>query len=188
MRKLFASGTAVVTFTGGVLVSTFTFNAVPPPSRAFVTAEFLSPAREWHPMLDPDSQPRPSNLYVVVRQPSSEAIPEPDLIEGNCGTLLITVDGAGNIALNEAESIGTSGDTRELTRRLRFIFAERVRNRAYLVGMGARTDLPEVERIPRTILIKASRSSKYEDVLAVVELVKGLGANPISLQVSDLPE
>ena len=188
MRKLLVRSVAILTFTVGLFASFLIFNIAPSPTHKLVATEFLSPARESHPMVDPDSHPQPSNLFMIVQQPASEAIPEPDLIEGNCGTLLVSIDSEGNIALNESERLGTLRDKTELTRRLHFIFEERIKNHAYLEDMGIRTDLPDIERIPRTILIKASHSLKYKDVLEVVETVKGLGANPIGLQVGDLPE
>jgi biopolymer transport protein ExbD len=53
--------------------------------------------------------------------------------------------------------------------------------------MELRTDLPESQRIEKTVFIKAPRSVKYGDVVKVIDAIKGAGASPVGLQVDDLP-
>ena len=48
-------------------------------------------------------------------------------------------------------------------------------------------DMPEDERIEKTVAIKASPYGAYRDVLKLIESVKGTGANPIILILDDLP-
>jgi carbamoylphosphate synthase large subunit len=64
----------------------------------------------------------------------------------------------------------------------------RAETRAYKPGMETRTDLPEAERIEKTVFVKAPRSIKYGDVVKVIDAIKGAGANPVGLQVDDLPQ
>jgi biopolymer transport protein ExbD len=54
--------------------------------------------------------------------------------------------------------------------------------------METRSDLPEEERIEKTVFVKAPRSLHYGDVVKVIDAIKGAGANPVGLQVDDLPQ
>jgi biopolymer transport protein ExbD len=49
-----------------------------------------------------------------------------------------------------------------------------------------RTDIPENEKIEKTVFIKAPRSIDYGSVVKVIDAVKLAGADPISLQIDDL--
>ena len=53
---------------------------------------------------------------------------------------------------------------------------------AYLYGA-----IKEDERIEKTVFVKAPRALKYGDVVKVIDAIKGAGANPVGLQVDDLP-
>jgi biopolymer transport protein ExbD len=54
--------------------------------------------------------------------------------------------------------------------------------------METRSDLPEEERIEKTVFVKAPRSLPYGEVVKVIDAIKGAGANPVGLQVDDLPQ
>jgi len=43
------------------------------------------------------------------------------------------------------------------------------------------------QRIEKTVFVKAPRTMKYGDVVKVIDAIKGAGANPVGLQVDDLP-
>lgn len=58
---------------------------------------------------------------------------------------------------------------------------------AFKPDYETRTDLPLSERIERTLTIKAPKHLKYGDVVKVIDAAKGAGANPIVLQIDDLP-
>lgn len=75
-----------------------------------------------------------------------------------------------------------------LSGRLASVFRQRREQRAYKPGMETRTDLPEDERLERTVFVKAPRSMKYGDVVKVIDAIKGAGASPVGLQVDDLPQ
>ena len=47
--------------------------------------------------------------------------------------------------------------------------------------------MPEDERVEKTVVIKAYRACRYGNVIKLIDAVKGAGANPIVLQVDDLP-
>lgn len=82
---------------------------------------------------------------------------------------------------------GMLEDTSSLSQTLTRIFQERKEKHVYKPGMETRTDLPEDERIEKTVVIKAYRSCRYLEVIKLIDLVKGAGANPIILQLDDLP-
>jgi periplasmic protein TonB len=53
--------------------------------------------------------------------------------------------------------------------------------------MEMRTDLPESERVEKTVFVKASDSIKYGDFIRVIDTVKGAGANPIGFRIDKPP-
>jgi biopolymer transport protein ExbD len=90
------------------------------------------------------------------------------------------------LKLNQ-DAIGSVNDTGPLSQKLTQVFQERKVQRAYRPGMETRTELPEEERIEKTVFVKAPRAAKYGDVVKVIDAIKGAGANPVGLQVDDLP-
>ena len=100
-------------------------------------------------------------------------------------TLVVEIEIGGGLKLN-GEDAGTVEDTGELARRLKEIFAERRRTRAYAPGMENRADLAEEERIAKAVSVKAPPSLKYVDVVKVIDAIRGAGGNPTALQVDDV--
>jgi len=82
--------------------------------------------------------------------------------------------------------MGTLDDLSKLTTRLVDLFTERTTNRVYRDDMRARTDLPEEERIEKTVFIRAPRSLSYGEVARLIDSLKGTGASAIGLQLDDL--
>ena len=82
--------------------------------------------------------------------------------------------------------MGTVDEPGALLAKLNWVFAERVKNHTYGPDMIARVDLPERDRIQKTVFIKAPRSLPYGDVTRVIDGLKGVGAAPIGLQLDDL--
>ena len=115
--------------------------------------------------------------------------PNEDLskLKPNPLTLVVSIASDLSIKLNE-NSVGSVNDVAPLAQRLALTFAQRKDQRAYKVGMETRTDLKEDERIEKTVFVKAPRSLKYGDVVKVIDAIKGAGANPVGLQVDDLPQ
>lgn len=115
--------------------------------------------------------------------------PNEDLsqLKPNPLTLVVSIANDLQIKLN-ADSIGSVNDTAPLSQRLAQLFQQRKETRAYKPGMETRTDLPEADRIEKTVFVKAPRSLKYGDVVKVIDAIKGAGASPVGLQVDDLPQ
>jgi biopolymer transport protein ExbD len=82
--------------------------------------------------------------------------------------------------------MGTVDDLSPLSSKLRSIFEERTQNRAYRIDMVARLDIPEQQRIEKTVFIKAPRSMPYGQVVKVMDGLKATGADPIGLQLDAL--
>ena len=114
--------------------------------------------------------------------------PNEDLskLKPNPLTLVVSIAPDLSIKLNQ-ESLGSVNDPTPLAQKLALTFQQRKDQRAYKIGMENRTDLKEDERIEKTVFVKAPRALKYGDVVKVIDAIKGAGANPVGLQVDDLP-
>ena len=53
--------------------------------------------------------------------------------------------------------------------------------------METATNVPEDQRIEKTVFVKAPRGLAYGNVVKVIDAIKGAGASPVGLQVDDLP-
>lgn len=90
------------------------------------------------------------------------------------------------LKLNQ-DVIGSVNDTSALAAKLQQTFQLRKEQHAYKVGMETATNIPEDQRIEKTVFVKAPRALKYGEVVKVIDAIKGAGANPVGLQVDDLP-
>ena len=115
--------------------------------------------------------------------------PNEDLskLKPNPLTLVVSIGSDLQLKLNQ-DNMGSVNDTGVLSQKLIQTFKARKDQRAYKVGMETRTDLPEEERIEKTVFVKAPRALKYGDVVKVIDAIKGAGASPVGLQVDDLPQ
>jgi biopolymer transport protein ExbD len=115
--------------------------------------------------------------------------PNEDLsqLKPNPLTLVVSISNDLQLKLNQ-DGMGSVNDTAPLSSKLRQVFQQRKEQRAYKPGMETRVDVPEEERIEKTVFIKAPRGMRYEDVVKVIDAIKGAGANPVGLQVDDLPQ
>lgn len=114
--------------------------------------------------------------------------PNEDLskLKPNPLTLVVTIGSDLSIKLNQ-DALGSVNETTPLAQRLVQVFQQRKETRAYKVGFETRSDLKEEDRIEKTVFVKAPRATKYGDVVKVIDAIKGAGANPVGLQVDDLP-
>src|ERR1044072_3874077 len=70
-------------------------------------------------------------------------------------TLVVTIDSDRTLKLNNESDMGTVANLMPLTTKLRSVFEERLRNRAFRSDLLARVDLPDFQRGERTIFIQA---------------------------------
>jgi biopolymer transport protein ExbD len=115
--------------------------------------------------------------------------PNEDLsqLKPNPLTLVVSVSSDLQLKLNQ-DSMGSVNDTGPLSQKLVHVFQQRKEQHAYKPGMETRSDLSEDERIEKTVFVKAPRSLQYGEVVKVIDAIKGAGANPVGLQVDDLPQ
>ena len=115
--------------------------------------------------------------------------PNEDLsqLKPNPLTLVVSIASDLQLKLNQ-DAMGSVNDTTQLSQKLLQVFQQRKELRAYKPGMETRTDVPEQDRIEKTVFVKAPRGLRYEEVVKVIDAIKGAGANPIGLQVDDLPQ
>jgi len=113
---------------------------------------------------------------------------EPDKIIRDPGplTLVVTIEADRTLKLNQIPDMGTVDDLAPLSSKLISLFAERTRNRAYRADMLSRIDVPEDQRIEKTVFIKAPRSIPYGEVVRVLDGLKATGTDPIGLQLNYL--
>jgi len=96
------------------------------------------------------------------------------------------VDPDRSLKLNGLTDMGTVDDMSKLNQRLVALFDERTKNHVYSDKMATRSDLPESQRIERTVFIKAPRALPYGDIARLIDGIKGSGAEPIGLQLDNL--
>ena len=115
--------------------------------------------------------------------------PNEDLskLKPNPLTLVVSISTDLQLKLNQ-DSIGSVNDTGPLSQKLQQTFEKRKAEHAFKAGMETRADLPEADRIEKTVFVKAPRSLPYGEVVKVIDAIKGAGANPVGLQVDDLPQ
>ena len=101
-------------------------------------------------------------------------------------TLVVSISTDLQIKLNQ-DAMGSVNDPSALAAKLQQVFQQRKEQRAYKVSMESRSDVPEDQRIEKTVFVKAPRALKYGDVVKVIDAIKGAGASPVGLQVDDLP-
>ncbi|HJP93140.1 MAG TPA: biopolymer transporter ExbD [Pyrinomonadaceae bacterium] len=101
-------------------------------------------------------------------------------------TLVVTIELDRTLKLNQLADMGTVDNLSPLISKLITTFQDRARNHAYREDMILRPDIPEEQRIEKTVFIKAPRSITYGEVARVLDGLKGTGAEPIGLQLDDL--
>lgn len=129
---------------------------------------------------------RPSRFEALAPEPprnEQNLAPNPDSLKISIGTDL-------RLSLNEREQLGSTNDPSQMAQRLAGIFQTRLANGAVRPALAANPTLlaqtPEEDRIERTVFIKAPRTMRYEEVVKVIDALKGAGARPIGLQLVDL--
>lgn len=93
-------------------------------------------------------------------------------------SLFVKVDEDRKIELN-TEDAGSLDDWTGLTKSLRDILVRRIEQEAYATGMETRSDLPEMERIEKSIYFNSSRSLPEAEVTQLLSAIKQTGAGPI---------
>lgn len=101
-------------------------------------------------------------------------------------TLVVSISQDLQIKLNQ-DAMGSVNDPSALAAKLQQTFQLRKEQHAYKVGMETATNIPEDQRIEKTVFVKAPRALKYGEVVKVIDAIKGAGASPVGLQVDDLP-
>jgi biopolymer transport protein ExbD len=132
---------------------------------------------------------KPTRFEASVPQEPPDTPPEN--IKPNPLTLVVSIDTSGNLKLNENQEVGNVSAPQPLGVTLSGIFEDRKRNKAYKEGIIENPNfgnMTEDERIEKRVFIKAPQSLKYEQVVHVIDVVKGAGAAPIGLQIDDLAQ
>lgn len=124
---------------------------------------------------------KPTDIKTKIPQESKDSRGQPHPL-----TLVVAVNSDSSLRLNKDENIGTIQETGSLTEKLKQTFIQRTENHVYSDSLARRNDIPESEKIEKTVFIKAPRTIDYGSVAKVIDAVKISGANPVSLQIDDL--
>lgn len=126
---------------------------------------------------------KPSRFKTLAPEPPAppQAQVEPDDL-----ALVVTIERDLSLKLNRTGDMGTTSDTGKLSATLTNTFRQRKEQHTYRYEMQNRFDLPEDERVLKTVFIKAPRSITYGEVARVIDSLKSAGANPVGLQLDDL--
>jgi biopolymer transport protein ExbD len=119
-------------------------------------------------------------LASVPEKPDERKLPPDD------NTLVVTIAPDRTLKLNDLNDMGSVDDTSKLSLVLVDLFKRRKANHVYRRQMLSRPDLPEDERIERTVFIRGSRSLAYSDIIKLIDGLKGAGASPVGLQLDKL--
>jgi biopolymer transport protein ExbD len=101
-------------------------------------------------------------------------------------TLVVIIEPDKTLKLNGLTDMGTVDDHFKLSAKLASLFEERKANHVYRAEMITRANVPENDRIEKTVFIRAPRSISYGEVVKVIDALKGAGADPIGLQLDSL--
>ena len=127
---------------------------------------------------------RPSRFKALIPEPPKPTQgPPPD---GDKLTLVVTIKHDGALELNKMGVMGSVNDTGKLSATLSELFQKRLESQTYRYDLKDRIDLPEEQRIQRTVYIKAPREIAYGEVAKVIDGIRGAGAEPIGLQIDEL--
>ncbi|HEX5704465.1 MAG TPA: biopolymer transporter ExbD [Pyrinomonadaceae bacterium] len=124
---------------------------------------------------------KPSRFLTKTASRPDETPAEPPKLG-----LVVTINRDGTLLLNRTPNMGSVFDTAKLSGALHDVFEERLRNRAFRYELRDRNDLPDNDRVEKTVFIKAPRAILYADVMRVLDAIKGAGATPVGLQIDDL--
>lgn len=124
---------------------------------------------------------KPSRFEAKVPSESKNLIDQP-----NPTSLIVTISPDSSLALNGEKDLGTIADPQKLIARLSETIQKRTENHVYADGMEMKSDLPEDEKILKTVFIKAPRSLAYGEAVKIIDSVKISGAKPIGLQIDNL--
>lgn len=123
---------------------------------------------------------QPSAFKAKVPQESNDAA------EPNPLALVVAVGADSSIRINTERDLGSIEHPEKAISRLKETFAARLENRAFSARGIAEPQLPENEKVEKTVFIKAPRGLDYGSVAKVIDAVKQSGAEPIGLQIDDL--
>jgi biopolymer transport protein ExbD len=127
---------------------------------------------------------KPSRFKTLIPEPP-RPLPGPTP-EGDIRLLVVTIKQDGMLELNREGGMGSVNDTGKLSAKLSEVFRLRLQNHVYRNDLRDRIDLPEEQRIQRTVFIKAPRSIAYGEVAKVIDGIRGAGAEPVGLQIDEL--
>jgi biopolymer transport protein ExbD len=99
-------------------------------------------------------------------------------------TLIVKINNDATIELNTEKDLGNVNEPSKLSAKLKQVFAERLENR--VLNDNQDQDIPLEDKIQKTVFIKAPKTIAYGEIVKVIDEIKSVGTNPISLQIDGL--
>lgn len=110
---------------------------------------------------------------IEIPNPIPQGLPHDDTF------LIVSIEKDGKVEINSQDFGGTLEDPMPVTEKLCGIFSERERAGVFE---------PNGNKIVKAVVIRSPRSIKYGDVVKIIDAVKMSDADPIALQIDELPE
>ena len=129
---------------------------------------------------------RPARFKALIPEPP----PDNETVDLSPRTLVVEVGHDSSLRLIRGLTTvaeGTVADAGAVAARLADEWRARKANGHWKPDAFDRADLAPDERIERTVFVRAPRSVRYGEVAKVIDGIKGAGAQPIGLQVDELP-
>ncbi len=130
---------------------------------------------------------RPARFKALI----PERPPEDEIIDLSPRTLVVSIDRDLRLTLIRGQTPvaeGSVNDPGAVAARLAEEWQRRKSRGDWKPEMISRADLAPDMRIERTVFIKAPRSIRYGEVAKVIDGIKGAGAQPVGLQIDELPQ
>lgn len=122
----------------------------------------------------------PEPVLEELGAPVQPMLPATIPLVRNCRLLVVKIGNDRSITLN-GEEMGSLDNTSRLVATFKRVFTWRVEARAYRAGLELSSDVPEEERVEKTVLIKAPRWLSYGEVSDLIDVIIATGAEPIGV-------
>lgn len=110
---------------------------------------------------------------IEIPNPIPQSLPNDDTF------LVVSIEKDGKLKLNSEDFGGTLKNPVPVIKKLGKIFRERESHGVFE---------PQSKKIIKAVVVKSPRSIKYGEVVKIIDLLKTSGAEPIALQIDELPE
>ena len=157
-----------------------------PSQRAFLEPERTAGMFGTHafPQRQGRAKKRTRKPAAKLRESEENSRPDPLTLVVSIADLKLKLNSRevpeeGEPCFDRVPNYGSVNDTSNLSDCLTYIFQTRTAQHAYKQGMEQRSDLPEDERIEKTVYLRPGLTVKDDEVSKLIEDIRKMGANPV---------